>query len=176
MLTSKGHTVNHKKVQRLMKMLGLKAIYPGPNTSKRNHSEMVHPYLLRNLAVIRFNQVWQVDITYLRVEGGFVYLIALIDVYSKLIVAWRLSNDLCVIACIDCLETAILAYGIPGIVNSDQGAQFTSEDWLTAFQRCGIKISMTGKGRSNDNAYIERLWRSLNTKVFICTIIKRSKN
>jgi putative transposase len=160
-LRRKSIIANKKKVASLMNLQGLKAIYPGPNTSKRNHAEMVHPYLLKNLVVTRIQQVWQIDITYLRVEKGFVYLIALIDVYSRLVVSWSLSNDLCVEACIDTLQSGIEKYGLPEIVNSDQGAQFTSESWLGLLKEQTILISMTGKGRSNDNAYIERLWRSL---------------
>lgn len=160
-LVRSGITVNHKRVRRLMRLLSLQAIYPAPNTSKRNHADMVHPYLLKGLKVVSLKQVWQVDITYLRVEGGFVYLIAIIDVYSRLVVSWRLSNDLCVEACIDCLNLAVLTYGIPNILNSDQGAQFTSQDWINVLAEYSINISMTGRGRSNDNAYIERLWRAL---------------
>jgi len=161
MLKRKGIFVNKKKVQRLMKMLNLKAIYPGPNTSKRNHAEMVYPYLLKKLPITSIHQVWQIDISYLRVEKGFVYLIALIDVFSRVVVAWRLSNDLCVESCQETLLAAIENHGIPEIVNSDQGCQFTSEVWVNMLKEQGILISMTGKGRSNDNAYIERLWRSL---------------
>jgi putative transposase len=161
MLRRKGVVVNRKRVQRLMKLLGLRAIYPGPNTSKRNHEEMVRPYLLKGLNINRMHQVWQIDITYLRVSGGFVYLIALIDVYSRFVVSWRLSNDLSTIACMDCLDEAVARYGSPEIVNSDQGAQFTSEDWLNLLIKYDIEVSMTGVGRSNDNAYIERLWRTL---------------
>lgn len=160
-LRRNGHVINRKKVQRLMKLLGIRAIYPGPNTSKRNHAEMVHPYLLKGLNIDRPHKVWQVDITYLRVNGGFVYLIALIDVCSRFAVSWHLSNDLCVLSCIDCLDEAARKYGSPDIVNSDQGAQFTSDKWLEALSKYGIKVSMTGVGRSNDNAYIERLWRTL---------------
>jgi putative transposase len=161
MLHKKGVIVNRKRVQRLMKLCGLKAIYPGPNTSKRNHAEMVQPYLLKDLNIERMHQVWQIDITYLRVSGGFVYLTALIDVYSRLVVSWCLSNDLCTLSCIDCLDEAVAKYGISEIVNSDQGAQFTSEDWLSLLVKYDIKVSMTGVGRSNDNAYVERLWRTL---------------
>ena len=161
MLKRKGILVNKKKVQRLMKMLGLRAIYPGPNTSKRNHAEMVYPYLLKNLAIINMHQVWQIDITYLRVAGGFVYLIALIDVATRLVVSWRLSNDLCVAACLETLLDGIEKYGCPAIINSDQGSQFTSEEWVNLLKDQDILISMTSKGRSNDNGYIERLWRSL---------------
>lgn len=161
MLRRKGILINKKKVQRLMKILNLRAIYPGPNTSKRNQAELVYPYLLKGVSVTDIHQVWQIDITYLRVAGGFVYLIALIDVYSRLVVAWRLSNELCSLACYESLIEAIEKHGVPEIINSDQGSQFTSEIWIKALEQYGIKISMTGKGRSNDNAYIERLWRSL---------------
>jgi putative transposase len=121
---------------------------------------MVYPYLLSEFIITRPNQVWQVDITYLRTNHGFMYLVALIDVYSRQVMGWRLSNDLSVSACLDALEDAILRYGIPDIINSDQGAQFTSEAWVKALKAYGIMISMTGKGRCNDNAYIERLWRA----------------
>lgn len=160
-LRRKGILINKKKTHRLMKLLGLRAIYPGPNTSKRNHAEMVYPYLLKNLEIVKLHQVWQVDITYLRVERGFVYLTALIDVYSRLVIAWRLSNDLCVESCLDVLHDGIFNYGAPEIINSDQGAQFTSKPWIDALLENGIHISMTGVGRSNDNAYVERLWRTL---------------
>ena len=122
---------------------------------------MVSPYLLKDLNIERMHQVWQIDITYLRVSGGFVYLIALIDVYSRLVVSWCLSNDLCTLSCKDCLDEAVAKYGSPELVNSDQGAQFRSEDWLGLLVKYNIKVSMTGVGRSNDNGYIERLWRTL---------------
>lgn len=159
-LCRSGTLVNRKRVQRLMQELNLRAIYPGPNTSKRNLSEMVHPYLLSGLITSRVNEVWQVDITYIRTNNGFVYLVAFIDVYSRLVVGWRLSNSLCTESALRALEDAISKYGAPDIVNSDQGAQFTSEVWMQALQVYGITISMTGKGRCNDNANIERLWRS----------------
>jgi putative transposase len=160
-LRRQGLKVNKKRIQRLMSLLGLKAIYPGPNTSRRNHAEMVYPYLLKGLSVVKLHQVWQIDISYLRVEGGFVYLVALIDVYSRMVVSWRLSNDLANDSALDILDDAISKYGIPEIINSDQGAQFTSSFWIDALAKYQIKISMTGKGRSNDNAYVERLWRTL---------------
>lgn len=153
--------VNHKKVQRLMKEMNLIAIYPGPNTSKRNLSEKVFPYMLSDTAIDKPNMVWQVDITYLRTNSGFMYLVALIDVFSRLVVSWRLSNNLCSESCIDALEDGIAKYGKPDIVNSDQGSQFTSDAWMKCLTLHEIQISMTGKGRCNDNANIERLWRSL---------------
>jgi putative transposase len=159
-LRRQGAVVNHKRVQRLMKEMNLQAIYPGPNTSKRLLSDMVYPYLLSSLIVIKTNMVWQVDITYLRTNSGFMYLVALIDVYSRLIMGWRLSNSLCVIACLEALGDAILKYGKPDIINSDRGSQFTCSEWIQSLVKHGITISMTGKGRCNDNANIERLWRS----------------
>ena len=160
-LNRKGIKVNKKKVARLMKLKNLRAIFPGPNTSKRNHAEMVYPYLLRGLAITRSHQVWQIDITYLRVEGGFMYLTALIDVFSRMVVGRRLSNDLSTEAALEALEEGVLKYGAPEIINSDQGAQFTSISWVELLAKYKIKISMTGKGRSNDNAHVERLWRTL---------------
>lgn len=156
-----GVIINHKKVRRLMKMLNLKAIYPGPNTSVRNHVEMVHPYLLKNLDINRANQVWQTDISYIRVGNGFMYLTGIIDVYSRKCLSYRLSNSLSGESCIDVLEDAVCKYGKPEIINSDQGCQYTSELWIKTVKAFGIKVSMTGKGRCNDNAYIERFWRTV---------------
>ena len=159
-LRREGLIVNSKKVRRLMKLMNLQAIYPGINTSKRKLQEAVHPYLLSGLEIKQPHQVWQVDITYLRVQSGFMYLVALIDVYSRLVVGYRLSNSLNTESCLLALEDAMAKYGKPAIINSDQGSQFTSEDWINALSGYGISISMTGKGRCNDNAHIERLWRS----------------
>lgn len=156
-----GIVVNHKKVSRLMKMLKLKAIYPGPNTSARNHAQMVHPYLLKDLAITHFNQVWQTDITYIRVANGFMFLTAIIDIYSRKVLSYKISNSLDSVACIDALEDAVMKYGKPTIINSDQGSQYTSEGWVSKVKNLNIKISMTGKGRCNDNAYVERLWRTV---------------
>lgn len=159
-LHRQGLMVNRKRVQRLMKELNLRAIYPGPNTSNRNLSEAVCPYLLSGLEINKVNMVWQIDITYLRTCSGFMYLVALIDVYSRLVVGWRLSNSLCVTSCLNALEDGVFKHGKPEIINSDQGSQFTSDLWIQSLQSSAIKISMTGKGRCNDNANIERLWRS----------------
>ena len=156
-----GMVVNHKKVQKLMKMLNLKAIYPGPNTSVRNHAEMVHPYLLKDLEINSFNQVWQTDISYIRVGNGFMYLTGIIDVYSRKALSYRVSSSLSVLSCIDALEDAVSKYGAPEIINSDQGRQYTSDAWIKAVRNIASKISMTGKGRCNDNAYIERFWRTV---------------
>lgn len=156
-----GIIINHKKVRKLMKMLNLKAIYPGPNTSARNHAEMVHPYLLKNLEINHFNQVWQTDISYIRVGNGFMYLTGIIDVYSRKALSYRISNSLSGTVCIDALEDAVSIYGCPEIINSDQGSQYTSDLWIKKVKELNIKISMTGNGRCNDNAYIERFWRTV---------------
>jgi putative transposase len=156
-----GIIINHKKVRKLMKMLNLKAIYPGPNTSMRNHAELVYPYLLKDLEINHFNQVWQTDISYIRVGTGFMYLTGIIDVYSRKALSYRVSNSLSALACIDVLEDATSKYGKPEIINSDQGSQYTSDLWIKKVRELNIKISMTGKGRCNDNAYIERFWRTV---------------
>lgn len=160
MLARSGYNVNHKRVSRLMRGMNLRAIYPGPNTSKRNFAEMVHPYLLSDLVITKVNMVWQVDITYLRTNNGFMYLVSFIDMYSRVIMGFRLSNSLCTRSAINALEDAILKHGRPEIINSDQGSQFTSEIWINKLQQETISLSMTGKGRCTDNANIERLWRS----------------
>jgi putative transposase len=159
-LRRQGIIINHKKVRKLMQMLNLKAIYPGPNTSARNHAEMVHLYLLKDLEINRFNQVWQTDISYIRVGNGFMYLTGIIDVYSRKVLSYRVSNSLSVAACMDVLEDAVSKYGKAEIINSDQGSQYTSDLWIKRVKEFDIKISMTGKGRCNDNAYIERFWRT----------------
>lgn len=159
-LRRQGLHVNHKRVQRLMQEMNLQAIYPKPNTSKKLQGNLIYPYLLADLVINKANQVLQVDITYLRTDCGFMYLVALIDVYSRMVMGWRLSNDLCVSSCIDALEDVILHYNKPKIINSDQGSQFTSDAWVSTLLKYNIAISMTGKGRCNDNANIERLWRA----------------
>lgn len=157
--------VNRKRVQRLMVWGGIQAIHPGPNTSKRNKLHAVHKYLLRDIEIKRPNQAWMVDITYLRMPSGFMYLVALIDVYSRYVVGWALSNTLETDFCIDALKSG-LEFGMPEIVNSDQGCQFTSDDWIDFLREWEIKISMTGKGRCIDNIYIERFWRSFKREEF----------
>lgn len=166
--------VNRKRVQRLMVWGGIQAIYPGPNTSKRNKLHSVYPYLLRGLPIIGPNQAWQVDITYLRMPNGFMYLVALIDVYSRYIVGWSLSNTLETAFCIDALKSGLVT-AKPAIINSDQGCQFTSEDWVNFLHEWEIKISMTGKGRCSDNIYIERFWRSLKREEFYLNEYKSVK-
>lgn len=164
-LRSDGILVNRKRVQRLMSLGGIQAIYPGPNTSKRNKLHAVHPYLLKDLNITKADQAWQVDITYLRMGQGFMYLFAIIDVYSRYIVSWSLSNSLDTSSCIDALNFG-LRLAAPDIINSDQGCQFTSEEWINALKDKKIKISMTGKGRCLDNIYIERFWRSFKREEF----------
>lgn len=165
-LVREGWIVNRKKIQRLMKELGLKALYPKPKTTIRGSKSQVYPYLLSNLTIERPHHVWQVDITYLKLPGGFVYLVALIDVYSRGVVGWRLSNSLCKEAALEALEDAIWHYGIPLIINSDQGTQFTSKEWERFCCINDIQMSMAHKGGSTDNAYIERFWRTLKYEGF----------
>lgn len=152
--------VNRKRVQRLMREMGLKAIYPEPKTSIGNKQNKVYPYLLNGLAVIRPNQVWATDITYIKLTSGFVYLIAIIDLYSRYIVSWRLSTSLDTDFCLDAL-TGALEHAKPEIFNTDQGCQFTSEPWTNMLKDNAIFISMTGVGRCKDNIRCERLWRSV---------------
>jgi putative transposase len=164
-LRADGNKVNRKRVQRLMNEAGIQAIFPGPNTSFRNQLHKVHPYLLRDLKITHTNQAWMVDITYLRMQNGFMYLVALIDVHSRYIVGWALSNTLETASCVDALKSA-LTIGQPGIINSDQGCQFTSDEWVDCLCDHNIQISMTGKGRCHDNIYIERFWRSFKREEF----------
>jgi putative transposase len=159
-LRREGTLVNRKKIGRLMKAMGLHAIYPKPKTSIKNGNHKIYKYLLAGLDINHVNQAWQVDITYIRTRKGFVYLAALIDVYSRYIVGWALSNTIDTTLCLDALNSA-LKQGKAGIINSDQGSQFTSEKWVTTLQSQEIDISMTGKGRCLDNVYIERFWRSI---------------
>jgi putative transposase len=156
-----GHQVNRKRIQRLMSILGLAGMAPGPNTSRPSPQHMVYPYLLRGVSVIRPNQVWSTDITYIRLARGFVYLVAVIDWYSRKVLSWRLSNTLDSGFCVDCLEQALQTYGIPEIFNTDQGCQFTSEAFTGVLKAHCINISMDGRGRALDNIFVERLWRSV---------------
>ena len=164
-LKFKGYKINRKRVQRLMQLGCIQAIYPGPNTSRRNKLHAVHPYLLQDLKIVRPNQAWMIDITYLRLRSGFMYLVALIDVHSRYIVSWSLSNSMETRFCLDALKKGLM-HAQPEIINSDQGAQFTSDEWVDYLNEWGIKISMTGKGRCLDNVYIERFWRSFKREQF----------
>lgn len=160
-LQLKGYNVNEKRVRRLLRKMGIMAIFPKRNLSKMLHREYVHPYLLRGLSITRSNQVWEIDITYIPMRKGFMYLTAIIDVYSRFVVGWTLSNTLEAEVQQKLLKTAIIQYGKPEIVNSDQGSQFTCYDWVKLLKDSGIKISMDGKGRALDNIFIERLWRTV---------------
>jgi putative transposase len=160
-LKADGVAVNRKRVQRLMRLMGLESIAPKPNTSKPAPEHVVYPYLLGNLKVSRVNQVWAADITYIPMARGFLFLVAIIDLYSRRVLAWRLSNTLETTFCVEALREALARYGRPEIFNTDQGAQFTSEDFTSVLLDGGIKISMDGRGRCLDNVFVERLWRSL---------------
>jgi len=156
-----GIIVNHKKLRRLLRLMGIMAIYPKRNLSKLGLAKYVRPYLLKGLNIERPNQVWEIDITYIPMKTGFMYLTAIIDVYSRYIVGWGLSNSLAAENCINVLKQAILINGKPEIVNSDQGSQFTCDLWIELLEKEEIKISMDGKGRAIDNIFIERFWRTI---------------
>lgn len=152
--------VNRKRIQRLMRILGIEAIYPKPNLSRPASGHEIYPYLLRGVAIERANQVWSTDITYIPMRGGFLYLVAIMDWYSRYVLSWELSNTMETSFCLTALDAAF-AWGSPEIFNSDQGAQFTSGDFLAPLKTRPIRISMDGRGRCLDNVFIERLWRSL---------------
>jgi len=156
-----GYNVNKKRVRRLYKLLDLFAIVPGPHTSRGNKEHKKYPYLLRNLKITRPNQVWCTDITYLPIKNGYMYLIAIIDLYSRFVVGWSLSNSMDAEWCKETVERAVNKHGKPDIINSDQGSQFTSDEFTGYLEKMQINISMDGKGRAIDNIFIERLWRSL---------------
>lgn len=160
-LKLEGVEVNRKRVQRLMRLMGLESTAPKPNTSKPAPEHAVYPYLLGNLKVSRVHQVWASDITYIPMARGFLFLVAIIDLYSRRVLAWRLSNTLETSFCVEALREALARYGRPEIFNTDQGAQFTSEEFTSVLLDGGIKISMDGRGRCLDNVFVERLWRSL---------------
>lgn len=159
-LQRSGWSLNRKRVQRVLRNMGIKAIYPGPKTSIGNKQHKIYPYLLKNLPITRPNQVWATDITYLKLRSGFIYLIAIMDLYSRYIVSWRLSTSLDSEFCIDALTEA-LKVAKPEIFNTDQGCQFTSDSWIDMLKNNAIFISMTGVGRCKDNIRCERLWRSV---------------
>jgi putative transposase len=160
-LLALGFVVNHKRVRRLLRLMGLMAIYPKKNLSKLGLKKYIQPYLLKGLNVTHPNQVWAIDITYVPMKKGFLYLTAIIDIYSRYVVGWGISNTLQTEAVLSVLDQAIKDHGKPEIINSDQGSQFTSEAWIEYLKSKGIKISMDGKGRAIDNIFIERFWRSL---------------
>jgi putative transposase len=160
-LATQGHIVNRKRIQRLMRLLGLVAIDQRPNTSKPAAAHKVYPYLLGGIAIEWVNQVWCSDVTYIPMAKGFLYLVVIIDWMSRAVLAWRLSNTLTADFCVEALEEALVRYGRPEIFNTDQGSQFTSADFTGTLKRHGVMISMDGKGRCMDNIFVERLWRSL---------------
>ena len=156
-LLDEGHAVNPKRIARLMQMMGLQAITPGPHTSKPCPEHKIYPYLLRGVDIMRPNHVWSIDITYIPMASGFLYLVAIIDWYSRYVISWELSNSMDTSFCVSALERA-LDIGIPDIFNTDQGAQFTSFDFTSVLLDQEILISMDGRGRALDNVFIERLW------------------
>lgn len=160
-LRQAGHAVNRKHVQRLMRVMGIEGMAPGPNTSRPRKEDARFPYLLRGLAVVRPHQVWATDITYIPLAHGYAYLVAIIDWFSRAVLSWRLSNTLDTTPCLEALDDATAKYGTPEIFNSDQGCQFTSDVFVSRLQQHEIKISHDGKGRCLDNVFVERLWRSL---------------
>lgn len=160
-LNNCGFSVGREKVRRLMRKMCLEAIYRKPKTSVLKAGNQIYPYLLKNLQIDRANQVWTTDITYLPMAKGFAYLVAIIDLYSRRVMSWRLSNTMDASFCIEALEDAIQKFGTPEIFNTDQGSQFTSDQFTGVLKARGVKISMDGKGRWVDNVFIERLWRSV---------------
>jgi len=160
-LRREGHCVGRHRVRRLMRIMGLHAIYQEPRTSQPHPSHKIYPYLLRTLAIQTPNQVWCTDITYIPIKRGFLYLVVIMDWHSRRVLSWRLSNTMDTAFCIEALEDALALYGTPEIFNTDQGSQFTSFDFTNVLKENGIKISMDGRGRWMDNVFIERLWRSL---------------
>lgn len=159
-LRRQGYLVNHKRIQRLMQVLGLQAIYPKPSTSKPAPGHRIYPYLLRGLEITRPNQVWSTDITYIPMARGFMYLTAVIDWYSRYVLSWQLSNTLDGQFCLVALRQA-LQQGTPDIFNTDQGAQFTAHAFINTVLAAGVQVSMDGRGRALDNIFVERLWRSV---------------
>lgn len=159
-LCRQGNNVNRKRIQRLMRLMGLEAIYPKPRTSQRGDNHRIYPYLLRNVKIVRPNQVWSTDITYIPMARGFTYLVAILDWYSRFVLSWRLSNSLEGSFCVEALEEA-LSWQRPEIFNSDQGVQFTSSAFTSVLEDVGVAISMDGRGRVFDNIFVERLWRTV---------------
>lgn len=156
-----GVEVNRKRVIRLMRKMGLEAQCPKPNTSKPAPGHVIYPYLMKSQAITEPQQAWCADITYIRLAGGFVYLVAILDWHSRQVLAWEISNTLDTAFCLSALRRAIALFGAPGIMNTDQGCQFTSEGWINELKAHGVQISMDGRGRALDNVFVERLWRTV---------------
>lgn len=172
-LSRLGHEVSRHKVRRLMQLMVLVAIYQKPKTSNKNQEHRIYPYLLKNLNINRPNQVWCMDITYIPVKRGFLYLVVILDWYSRKVLSWKLSNTMDTSFCISAISEAIKEFGVPEISNSDQGSQFTSMDFTNLLKEHNIRISMDGKGRWIDNIFIERLWRSLK---YECVYLQEFEN
>ena len=160
-LTKEGYPIGRKRVSRYYQILGIETIYPKMNLSRRNQAHKVYPYLLKGLEIEKPNQVWSADITFVRLRQGFLYLVAIIDWYSRYVLSWKVSISLSSDFCVDALEEALSLYGKPDIFNTDQGVQFTSQAFVLVLEAKKISISMDGKGRALDNVFIERFWRSL---------------
>jgi putative transposase len=160
LLSTPRQPINRKRVQRLMRIMGLEAVYPKPRTTRRDEKHRIYPYLLRDLKIVRPNQVWSADITYVPMPTGFMYLVAVIDWFSRFVLAWQLSNTLDGLFCLEAIEAA-RRHGRPEIFNSDQGVQFTSQAMTSRWESWGVAISMDGRGRALDNVFVERLWRSV---------------
>ncbi len=174
-----GITIGRKTVSRYYRIMAIEAVYPKMNLSKRNQAHKIYPYLLRGIEITKVNQVWSTDITYIRMAQGFVYLVAVIDWFSRYILSWRISISLEADFCIEALKDAIEKHGQPEIFNTDQGSQFTSRDFISVLEQHKIKISMDGKGRALDNVFIERFWRSLKQEkiyMIILNTVKEAKN
>lgn len=161
MLKQEGHRVGRRRVARLMALMGIEALYRKPNTSKKHPAHPIYPYLLRGLIIDRPNQAWATDITYIPMRRGFVYLVAVLDWFSRRVLSWRLSNTLTTDFCIEAVQEAIARYGCPDIFNTDQGSQFSSIEFTGLLKDNGIRISMDGKGCWRDNVFVERLWKSV---------------
>jgi putative transposase len=159
-----GYWYNTKRIRRLLRKMGIEPIYPKRNLSKLGKAKYVHPYLLRGLVIDRTNQVWAIDITYIPMKNGFMYLTAIIDVYSRFIVGWQVSNSLDKETQTEVLRAAVERYGAPEIINSDQGSQYTCSHWIETVKELGITVSMDGKGRATDNAFIERFFGTVKRK------------
>jgi putative transposase len=160
-LRREGHDIGRRHVRTLMHRMGIAALYRKPRTSIPARESMIYPYLLQNVVIDRPNQVWASDLTYLPMAHGFLYLMAILDVASRKVLAWRVSNTMSADFCVEALEEALSKFGPPEIFNTDQGSQFTSEEWIEPLKAAGVAISMDGKGRWIDNVFIERLWRSV---------------
>lgn len=172
-LNRRGHPVNRKRVQRLMRQMGLHAVYPRPRTSRPGEGHQIYPYLLRDLVIDRPNQVWATDVTFIPMARGFMYLVAIMDWHSRRVLSWRVSNTLDTDFCIDALEEALARHGRPEIFNTDQGCQFTSKAFTQVLKDHKIQISMDGKGCYQDNIFVERLWRSVK---YECVYLKAFDN